>query len=351
MRVHYASGDRGPSYYCSRSHKVANAKSCLRFNGKLLEQHVSAQILNAVEPMAIEAAVLAQERLDETTHQQLEALGYALEQARYEAKRVERQHDATEPEYHLVIHTLNERWQRALHRVEVLSGQYEQARASQTPLAESEKARLFELANDLQQVWDHPATSGQLKTRWVRQLIKEVWVKALDATRLRATIHWHGGVHTEFEFCCRRRKSRTETVKEQEQVIELIEKLASVCADDQIARVLNRAKITDLKLRSWSAYGVTALRKRNKIAAFSPEQYQQRGLVNLQQAAEVLGASLASVFQLIQSGLIKAHQIIECAPWEIERAELDKPTVRRAIAALKHRREIPFHENQQELNL
>lgn len=351
MRVYYAAGDRGVSYRCPRDSKTAHAKSCLRLSGKLLEHDVSAQLLTAVEPLAIEAALLAQERLEKATHQQAEALGYALEQAQYEARRLERQHDATEPENHLVTRTLTERWQRALEKVEALKSRYEQARASETPLAESEKARLFELANDLKVVWDHPATNGQLKTRLVRLLIKEVWVKALDAKRLRATIHWQGGVHTEFEFRHRRHNAREENVKEPQQTIELIQKLALVCADQQIARILNRAKIKDAKHPSWSEFDIIELRKKNKIAAFSQEQYQQRGLVNLQQAADLLGASLAAVLQLIRGGLIKAHQVIKCAPWEIECAELEKPMVRRAIAALKQRHEIPFHENQQELSL
>jgi len=351
MRVHYPAGDRGPYYYCPRNTKVAHAKSCLRLSGKLLEQYVSAQMLAAVEPLAIEAALLAEEKLSHATVQKAEALAYALAQARYEAERIERQFNATEPENHLVSRTLARRWQQALEKVEALKSQHEQAGAGQTPLTDTERARLFELAEDLKTVWDHPRTSAQLKTRLVRLLIKEVWIKALDPKRLHATIHWQGDIHTEFEFRRGRSQSREENVKEQRSTIEVIQQLALVCDDQQIARILNRAKLTDTKHQSWSEGDVVELRKKNKIAAFSQEQYNRRGVVNLQQAAELLGASLGSVLQLIRGGLLQARQVIKYAPWEIDRSELDKPTVRRAIAALKNGHEIPFHENQQELSL
>lgn len=351
MMVHYATGNHGPYYFCPRNRKVAHAKSCLRLSGRFLEQYVSAQILAAVQPLAIEAALLAEEKLKGATQQKTEALSYALEQAQYEAERIERQFNATEPENRLVSRTLAERWQKALEKVEELKSQYEQARASQTPLTDSDRIRLLELAEDLKRVWDHPTTNSPLKTRLVRLLVKEVWVKALDSNRIQTTIHWQGDVHTEFEFHHSRSASRADDVKEQQQTIELIQKLALVCDDQQSARILNRAKIKDAKHQSWSEFDIAELRKKNKIAPFCQEQYEQLGRVNLQQAADILGASLGSVLRLIRVGLIKAQQIIKYAPWEIERTELDKPMVRHAIAALRKGQEIPFHENQQQLNL
>jgi DNA invertase Pin-like site-specific DNA recombinase len=349
MHVHYAAGV--PVYVCPSYLRTAQNKSCLRWRGRLLEQYLSAQILAAVEPLALEAACLAEEKRQHATQQKADAVSHALAQAQYEAQRFERQFNATEPENLLVSRTLVARWQKALEKVETLQSQYEQARAHDAPLAEAERARLLTLAKDLKSVWEHPATNNQLKTRLVRVLVKEIWVKALDAKRLHATIHWQGGVHTEFEFPRGRSTPQPELVKEQEDVVELIRKLALICADQHITRILNRAKIPHANQQSWSEFEVTALREKHQIAAFSPEQYEARGLVNLKQAAKRLGASLGLVLKLIHCGLIHAQQILKHAPWEIARAELDKPIVRRAIAALQKGQEIPFHESQQQLNL
>ena len=351
LRVHYYRGEAAPYYFCPRNQKTPATKSCLRLRGHMLEALIGEQLLAAVKPVAIEAAGLAEEKLAQARHEKTVALHLALQQAEYEAQRLERQFNATEPENHLVYHTLTSRWQKALEKVDDLKNQYEQALTQHQPLTEQERARLLELASDLSQVWQHSQTSNQTKTRLVRLLVKAVWVKAMEAGKIQATIHWHGGVHTVFEFHGGRAASRATDVKEQQQLVALIQQLALRCDDQQIARILNRARISDVKAQSWSTAGIAALRKKNQIPAFSPQDYARRGLLNLEQAAEKLDVSLASVLRLIQLGVIKAHQLMKYAPWEIGKTELDKPMVRAAATALKKRQDIPFHENQQALNL
>jgi DNA invertase Pin-like site-specific DNA recombinase len=350
LRVHYNHGESVAYYFCPRNQKTPAAKSCLRLRGQALEALISEQLLAAVKPVAIEAAVVAEEKLAQARQEQTAALHLKLQQAEYEAQRLERQFNATEPENHLVYHTLTSRWQKALEKVDDIKSQYEQALTQHQLLTEPERARLLELASDLSQVWQHPSTRNQTKTRLVRLLVKAVWVKALDAGKIQATIHWHGGVHTVFEFRGGR-VARATAVKEQQQLVTLIQQLAMRCDDQQIARTLNRARLSDAKDRSWTAAGIAALRKKNQIPVFSPQDYAERGLLNLEQAAAKLEVSLASVLRLIRLGVIKAHQLMKYAPWEIETTELDKPMVRAAAAALKKRQDIPFHENQQALNL
>ena len=350
MMVHYYAGEAGPYYFCPRDRKVADQKSCLRLSGRMLEALVSEQLLAAVKPMAIEAALLAEEKLNHAHAQKAEARAYALEQAQYEAERIERQFNATDPENRLVARTLAERWQKALEKVEALQSQRDQAVAQQQPVTDAERARLLELAADLKMVWQHPQSQGQTKRRLARLLIKQIWVQALDASQCKATIHWHGGVHTEVEFKRKPARPQLQEVKEQP-AVELIRKLALICADQHIARILNRAKVTNAKGQSWCEFEITTLRKHNQIPAFSRERYEQRGLLNLEQAAEKLNLSMASVLRLIRKGMVKAHQLMKYAPWEIDETELDKPMVRSAVAALKKRQQIPFHENQQALTL
>lgn len=350
MMVHYYAGHSAPYYFCPRDRKVAGAKRCLQFSGEFLEAFVSRQLLAAVEPLAIEAAALAEKKLHHALNQQANAFAHALEHAKYEAGRIDRQLKGTDPENHLVCRTLASRWQKALEEVEKLENQLQELVAQQKPVTEQERVRLLDLAKDLKSVWDHPKTDFITKTRLVRLLVQEVWVKALDQNRFTATIHWHGGVHTEFEFNKRRYAApKLEHVKEQP--LDLIKRLAFVCDDQQIARIFNRAGITTEDHRTWSEFEVAERREKNQIPAFSPEQYHERRSVNLRHAAEVLGVSLASVRELIKVGIITATQVMPYAPWEIERAELDKPIVRRAVAAMKKGQKIPFHKDQQTLNL
>ncbi|MGH7601164.1 MAG: recombinase family protein, partial [bacterium] len=294
LRVHYNHGESGAYYFCPRNQKTPSAKSCVRLRSAALEAIIAEQLLAAVKPVAIEAAVLAEEKLAQAQQDKTAALYLALQQAEYEAQRLERQFNATEPENHLVYHTLASRWQKALEQVEVVKSQYQHAQRQHQPLTEQERARLLELARDLSQVWQHPETSNQTKTRLVRLLVKAVWVKALAPGKMEATIHWHGGVHTVFEFHGGGR-ARAMDVKEHQQLVALIQQLALRCDDQQIARTLNRARISDMKDKNWTTAAIAALRKKNQIPVFSPQDYVKRGLLNLEQAAEKLEVSLASV--------------------------------------------------------
>jgi hypothetical protein len=173
-------------------------------------------------------------------------------------------------------------------------------------------------------------------------------VKALGEDKIKATIHWQEGVLTEIELKRPRRGQRQHHVKEQQ--VDLIKRLALVCDDQHLARILNRLQHKTATGQTWTEAEVVEYRRANKIPVFSKTQYETRGLINLSQAVEILDISPNSVLQLIKCGLIQATQAIKYAPWEIPRHELDKPVVRRAAAALKAGKQIPFHENQQHLN-
>jgi hypothetical protein len=186
------------------------------------------------------------------------------------------------------------------------------------------------------------------KKRLARPLIQDIWVKALGEDKIKATIHWQEGVLTEIELKRPRRGQRQHHVKEQQ--VDLIKRLALVCDDQHLARILNRLQHKTATGQTWTEAEVVEYRRANKIPVFSKTQYETRGLINLSQAMEILDISPNSVLQLIKCGLIQATQAIKYAPWEIPRHELDKPAVRRAVAALNAGKQIPFHENQRQLN-
>jgi len=74
------------------------------------------EVLEAIEPAGIEAAFKASEQAALEDQEKRRAVELALERARYEAKRAERQFDAVEPENRLVAAELEGRWNGALAR-------------------------------------------------------------------------------------------------------------------------------------------------------------------------------------------------------------------------------------------
>ncbi|NIT58258.1 MAG: hypothetical protein GWN00_19120 [Aliifodinibius sp.] len=285
-----------------------------------------------------------------------DALYYALEEARYEAGRIERQYNSVEPEKYLVSRTLSERWQQALEKVVELEQQYAQALSEQQTISAEEKKQLFELANHLQRVWEHPNSDARTKTRLVRLLIHDIWVKRVDDKKIKATIHWQGGVHTECEFYRRKWGSKTKEQKTNRQIAldQLIKKLALICDDTEIARILNRNQYQHTQMENattWSQSLVRQLRQKFSIPEYSEEVYKTRNLVNLKQAAQFLQVSMSTVLQMIRYGVIDAHQVIKYAPWEIAESELDKPEVNTFLRSIKKGKSVTFNKEQLGLSL
>jgi DNA invertase Pin-like site-specific DNA recombinase len=342
-------------YYCPNYHSFGDTEQeqTLGFNGTKLEQIVSQEIFKVVAPHAIEAALVAEQKYNQIAHEKLVYLANSIEQAKYEADRIERQYNRVEPENRLVAATLEQRWQKALEKVKDLQQQYHELQSQQLQLTDQQREQLFELADDLDRVWNHPQCDYREKTRLVRLLIKDIWIERLTPNKLKATIHWQGGVHTNYEFA-RRAPYRNRHQHQQQIMItaDIIKQLARVCDDEQIVRILNRANYRPQKAEthvSWTKTQVEQIRHKNNIPQFSEQAYQRLGIVNLQQAAEMLDVSMETVLQLIKAGIIQAHQVIKYAPWEIETSELSKKEVIRYIKSLRQGKKKTLNKNQ--LNL
>jgi hypothetical protein len=86
-------------------------------------------------------------------------------------------------------------------------------------------------------LWRHGAAPFDLKKRIVRAVIKEI-VVYVEAAVLRVLVHWQGGQHIELNL--RKRKAGEHRWKTAESTVALIEQLARVMSDRQIAAQLNR---------------------------------------------------------------------------------------------------------------
>lgn len=352
LRVRYHSAKRDqatPFYFCEGERTTGERKYCVSFSGRLLEQAVVKELLAVLQPHAIEAALLAEEKLQQAMQQKRDALSQALEQARYEADRLHRQLDAVDPENGLVFRELSARWEKALQQVAALKRRYERLLAQQQPLVQDERDQLLRLAENLARVWEHPATAVETKKRLLRTLLQEIWVQACDTAKLKATLHWQGGVHTELLLKRPRRGERLDNTKRQ--TVALIKQLVLVADDGYIARILNRIKHKTGKGQTWTQSAVAEFRAANNIKAFSQKEYDQRGWLNLTETAKELGINAMSVLQLIKRKIIHAEQAVAHAPWIISRSELDKPTVRQIAESMKQNHNVPIYRNPNQLTL
>src|SRR6266511_2722417 len=100
-----------------RRHEV-RPRRCFSFGGKRIDETIAAEMLRAVAPMAIEAAMEAERMLKEEDHDRQRIAELELQQAQYDASLAERRYAACDPDNRLIAAQLEKAWETALQRVE-----------------------------------------------------------------------------------------------------------------------------------------------------------------------------------------------------------------------------------------
>lgn len=239
LKTKYGGGGSNPRYECSGEHGRYSGKKCLSFGGATVDRAVSAELLIAIRPLGIEAALDAWDRHQDSDRQKQQAIEMALGKARYEVNRIQRQFEAVDPANRLVAGELERRWNEALQKVGGLETRLTMMREAQIALTEEDRQQLMTLGKDLDLVWDHPQCPVHLKKRILRTVVRELIVSEdEDASCILMTVHWFGGGHTHLE--ANRRTQGQHDNGNTREVVALVEELATVCKDAGIVAILNR---------------------------------------------------------------------------------------------------------------
>lgn len=336
LQVGY-SGSNGQvgRYVCCGRREERGSGSCFYMGSLKVDQMVVEQVLEAIAPGGIEAALQASQLSAQADQEKRTALRLALERAQYEAQRAQRQYDLADPENRLVAGELEARWNSALQNVTALKTRLESL-AEAPSISAEQKKRLLELGADLPQLWNEPQTPIELKKQVLRSVIEEIVVKkAPESREYRLQIHWAGGVHTELAVPWN--KPGHHARRADDKVIELVGELVKVCDDKAIAAVLNRLGYRSGQGNSWSGVRVSHFRHTHGLSAFE----KREGCMTLEKAARALGVSQKVVKTLIYKNILPAKQVVTFAPWVIEQKDIESPRVQAAARAAKRGRHIP----------
>jgi DNA invertase Pin-like site-specific DNA recombinase len=338
------SGNSGrvPRYACNGGRKHRGSASCLSVGGLPIDRAVSSAVLEVIEPAGIAASVAAADAAAKKNDEKRRALELALEKARYEAERAERQYDAIEPENRLVAAELESRWNVALEAVEELKQRINEAQ-QQPVLVPSDREHLLALGRDLPAVWEHPEATTSLKKRILRTVLEEIVISVgEDESNYILRMHWVGGAHTEVSV--RRNKPGRHRNCTDQNVLELIRELSKVCSNKQIAAVLNRLGYKTGCGNPWREHRVATLKHNHRI----PSYRRRDDWLTLEETAKTLQLSDRAVKRMIDDGTLPATQVVQYAPWVIERNDLDRKEVRQAVASIRQgRRRRPSADPQQ----
>jgi DNA invertase Pin-like site-specific DNA recombinase len=338
LQVRY-SGRQGQvaRYHCRGDRGQRGSDTCLSLGSLRADAAVVAELLAAVEPAGIAAACEASQQTQQQEQEKRRAVELALEKARYEAQRAQRQFDAVEPENRLVTAELEGRWNQALAQVSALESRLEALALDPVPAISAEqKQRLGELGRDLKRLWEEPQAPVELKKRLLRTVIEEIVVKAQEEpAQHRLQIHWAGGVHTELRVPRNPRGMHGRVADRS--LIELVRELAPVCDDQSIAAVLNRLGLTTGQGNGWRMARVTSFRHTHGIERGEGPP----GCVTLQGAARRLQVSDSVVERLIRRRVLPARQVVQYAPWVIQEKDLELPAVQAAVQAAQKGKRMP----------
>jgi hypothetical protein len=350
MTVHYTG--RAPKvqrYACQTGWLHNSELKCISFGGIPVDNLLSGEIMRVLQPIAVEAAIMAHAEAGRAQDDVLAALERDLEAARYAARRAEKQFQAADPENRLVADELERRWESALQRVQELERRIEQQRAGASRTEISNLADFEHLAEDLEAVWSNPQCDPRLKKRIVRTLIREVMADVdVDAGEVVLVIHWQGGVHTELRVPRRRRgRHGNETAKD---IVAAVGLLARVCSDKEIAGVLQRNGLRTGKGNHWTTSRVTALRCRNGIACYKEETQKAEGWMNLSEASAFLGLAPGTLRAAVAEGQLVGEHPLPDGPWVFRRHDLETEAAKALVERVRRRTSTPAkakadHEN------
>ena len=326
-------------YHCRGAHINHGEAWCISFGGLRPDEAVATEILKAIAGNAIEAAIEAAERVVEQHQERRRVLLLELEQGRYQAQLATRRYEAVDPTNRLVAAELEARWNTALEEVRRLEQELQQFDAAACDAPVADRDTLVSLAQDLPAVWNSATTDMALKQRIVRILIQEV-VADVDEHNSETVllIHWSGGRHSEL------RVKRNGTGKHSRctslEAVEVVQRMAGIFRDDQIAATLNRLGLRTGAGNTWREGRVRTLRSYHGSPAYDAAQVDHRTLT-LEQAAQRLRVAIKTMRRLIDEKVVMATQVVPCAPWQISAESLESEHVFQRIREIRSRTRAP----------
>ena len=319
LHTHYQGRNSTPGYHCSGKNIVqGRGVYCLNVGGIQIDQAVTDAFLKAVTPASVAVIEEAMRQLEADRDAALNQWRLAVERARYEAQRAERQYCAVDPENRLVARGLEATWEQRLQELAAAEAELERRQQLRPRTLSPEERNVIRiLGSDLRKVWNAPTTTDRDRKELLRTLLEEVIVTVnRPEHRAHLTLRWRGGELTEIDLSLPRSQPRG--LRTDEDTISLLRRLAALYPDDVIAGILNHQGRTSATGERFTAIHVAGLRQYRGIPRFkAPAEPPQGEVVSIRQAAQLLGMNTSTIHRWLAEGFIAGEQATPAAPWRI----------------------------------
>ena len=313
MFTAYNDDGREARYVCNQMAVSFGAPRCQSISARPVDACVSAVMLDALSPSAIEVSLQVAEDLELERQQLHRQWKQRLERAGYEAALARRRYEAADPQNRLVARTLERDWEAALAGEQALRAEHERALAREPErLTEEEEAAVRQLAEDIPALWRAPSTTARDRQAIARLMLERVVILVHgQSERAELTCCWAGGVVTRHTVI--RPVRRFEQLEHFEQLLARITEMRAQDATAQcIADRLNAEGWRPPKKGSFDAAMICRLLQRRGLGSKRPiwsghVPRTDETEVTLQELADRLGVPRQTVYGWLRRGKLKGR--------------------------------------------
>jgi DNA invertase Pin-like site-specific DNA recombinase len=318
MSVRYRDGIT-PIYRCRRAYQKYAEPICQTIQGSKIDAHVAQLFLEAMTPAELSISLAAFEQVEARTLQIEQQWHLRIERANYEADLACRRYSAVDPDNRLVARNLERDWNEKLAAVERLERKFATTpRPSVLVACPDERARILDLAQDFQRIWEAATTTYADRKQLLRFLIDNVTLTQ-TADTIHIGVRWQTGALSELKIP--RLNTIYATQRTSTAVIKCIRELASTHTDHQIATILNQEGLTTGAGQAFTNTRVRRVRVKYLIPTSCPEMptphlngQRGDGRYPTQAAAELLNISTATIGNWCKSGKLDCLRSVSGGP-------------------------------------
>lgn len=303
VRYHERRGNLLPQYTCQRDGIENGRNPCQRIPGATVDQAIGELLMEAITPMALDVALAVQEELSKRLDEANRLRAKQVERLRYEADLARRRYMQVDPNNRLVADVLEAEWNQKLRTLEQAQEEVEQqGRSDRLRISEEERAQILSLTTDFPRLWRAPSTPVRDRKRMVRLLIEDVTLTR--AENITVQVRFKGGTTKVLQTnmplpACK-------TWQTAEMVIARIDRLLDDLTYDEIALQLNDEGLFSGKGRSFNGILVGNICREYGLKN-RWYRLRERGLLTVEEMADTLNVSTATVKIWRRQGLLKGY--------------------------------------------
>jgi DNA invertase Pin-like site-specific DNA recombinase len=300
-------------YICCREMADYGGALCQHLSGACLDEFVSQQVLQALEPAALELSLEAATHLEQERTELDQLWQKRLERSAFEAERAGRHYRLVEPENRLVARQLALEWEAKLSIHQKLQEDYQRFIYQQPRLpSDMERQVIRELAENIPALWNAKTTTQVQRKEIIRQVVRRIIVDVEgDSERVKLAIEWMGNSVSTLKLI--RPVAKWTQLSNYRQLCQRLEQLVQAGATtEEIAQSLNQEGFYPPKRRkTFNAEEVRTLMRRLELV--SPKiPANQAALAEhewwLSQLASVLQMPTVTLYNWVRRGWVKARQ-------------------------------------------